>query len=340
MNSSHLSSKIILCIFLVIFPLTTISAQSPKAKLFGLLGLSADTSVDEKLFDILVEKLEELGIEEEELSDGYEFMGGSSSLNNYINKNANRLVILMGGEIEDNVSDEKENIKEEQGKNEELDNENQASFLFEQFENIESKEKQIETAVPLDKDIYTIGGYFSLPVILSKTTDFYDRGSASISGFNIVTPIRLEKLGRILESIVKGKPGILNPKIMFEIRAYYFEKFISDSVKEIFGGSSYFHLGFYDKINLKGRETDFSFLVGKTHFNSFGFVLTNGTQIPLKLKNKNLKLHLISKATLMHKAKDKYTGWVELGISLRYDINSSKIIRNRGLIKRRQTIIE
>ena len=66
MNSSQLSSKIILCIFLVIFPLTTISAQSPKAKLFGLLGLSVDTSVDEKLFDILVEKLEELGIEEEE----------------------------------------------------------------------------------------------------------------------------------------------------------------------------------------------------------------------------------------------------------------------------------
>ena len=117
MNSSHLSSKIILCIFLVIFPLTTISAQSPKAKLFGLLGLSVDTSVDEKLFDILVEKLEELGITEEELSDGYEFMGGSSSLNNYINKNANRLVILMGGEIEDNVSDEKENIKEEHRKN-------------------------------------------------------------------------------------------------------------------------------------------------------------------------------------------------------------------------------
>ena len=86
MNSSQLSSKTILCIFLVIFPLTTISAQSPKAKLFGLLGLSVDTSVDEKLFDILVEKLEELGIEEEELSDGYEFMGGSSiSLRYYIN---------------------------------------------------------------------------------------------------------------------------------------------------------------------------------------------------------------------------------------------------------------
>ena len=153
--------------------------------------------------------------------------------------------------IEDNVSDEKDNIKEDQGKNEELDNEKQAGFLFEQFDNIESKEKRIETAVPIDKDIYTIGGYFSLPVILSQTTDFYDRGSATISGFNIVTPFRLEKL-----------------------------------------------------------------------------------------KNKNLKLHLISKATLMHKAKDKYTGWVELGISLRYDINSSKIIRNRGLIKRRQTIIE
>ena len=114
----------------------------------------------------------------------------------------------------------------------------------------------------------------------------------------------------------------------FQVCQWIHKKFISDFVKEIFGWSSYFHLGFYDKINLKGRETDFSFLVGKTHFNSFGFVLTNGTQIPLKLKNKNLKLYLISKATLMHKAKDKYTGF-----------NSSKIIRNHSLIKRRQTII-
>ena len=85
-------------------------------------------------------------------------------------------------------------------------------FLFEEFENIESKEKQIENVVSINKDIYVIGGYFSLPVILSKTTEFFDRGSASINGFNVVTPFRLEKLGRILEVITKAKPGIINPK--------------------------------------------------------------------------------------------------------------------------------
>tara|TARA_B100001540_G_scaffold21423_1_gene17649 strand:- start:9 stop:857 length:849 start_codon:yes stop_codon:yes gene_type:complete len=282
--------------------------------------------------------LEEVGIEDEELSDGYEFMGGSSALNDYINKNARRLVVLMGGEIEDEILDKKKDIKKPPKK--ELDNQKQFGFLFEQFENIESKEKQIENVVPVEKDIYTMGGYLSLPIILSQTTKFFDRGSASISGFNVVTPFKLEKLGRILEALTKAKSGILSPNIMFEIRAYYFEKVLSDSVKEVFGGSSYFHVGFYDKIMVNGRETDFSFLVGKTHFNSIGFILTNGTQIPLKLKNKNLKLYLISKTAIMHKFDDKYTGWVDLGISVRYDINTSKITKSRGLIKRRQTIIK
>ena len=330
--------KLIVFIFTISISIASLNATNPKIKLFEILGLSESVSIDETLFNVLVEKMEELGIEEEELSDGYEFMGGSSALDNYINKNAKRLVILLGGEIEDMVLDKKEDIKESSSK--ELDNQKQARFLFEQFENIESNEKQIENMASINKDVYIIGGYFSLPVILSKTTEFFDRGSASINGFNIVTPFRLEKLGRILEAVTKAKPGILNPKIMFEIRAYYFEKVLSDSVKEIFGGSSYFHVGFYDKIMLRGRETDFSFLVGKTHFNSFGFILTNGTEIPMKLKNNNLKLYLISKVALIHKTKNDYTGWVDLGISLRYEINISKITNNRGLIKRRQTILE
>ena len=320
--------------------MASVNVTNPKIKLFEILGLSENVSIDETMFNALVEQLEELGIEEEELSDGYEFMGGSSALNNYINKNAKRLVILLGGEIEDDDSDESDDIKEKSAKNEKFIYEKKTRFLFEEFENIETKEKQIENMVSTNKDLYTIGGYFSMPVILSKTTEFFDRGSASINGFNVVTPFRLEKLGRILEVITKAKPGILSPKIMFEIRAYYFEKVLSDSVKEIFGGSSYFHLGFYDKIMVSGRETDFSFLVGKSHFNSIGFILTNGTQIPLKLKNKNIKLHLISKATIMQKFDNKYTGWVDLGISVRYDLNTSEITKTRGLIKRRQTIIK
>ena len=154
-----------------------------------------------------------------------------------------------------------------------------------------------------------------------------------------MTPFKLEKLGRILEALTKARTGLLSPRIMFEIRAYYFEKVISDSVKEIFGGSNYFLIGFYDKINLNGRATDFSSLLGKTHFNSFGLVLTNGTQIPVNLGKPSIKLYLISKATFLHKFEDKYTGWVDIGLSLRYDINTSKITQSRGLIKRRQTII-
>ena len=55
-----------------------------------------------------------------------------------------------------------------------------------------------------------------------------------------MTPFKLEKLGRILEALTKARTGLLSPRIMFEIRAYYFEKDISDSVKEIFEGQIIF----------------------------------------------------------------------------------------------------
>ena len=54
----------------------------------------------------------------------------------------------------------------------------------------------------------------------------------------------------------------------------------------------------------------------------------------------NLKLYYISKAVVMQKARHEYNGWVELGISVRYDLNTSEITKTRGLIKRRQTIIK
>ena len=324
---------------MAIVPISNLNADSPKSKLFELLGISKDASVDAALFDLLVEKLEELGIEEEELSDGYEFMGGSRALNSYINKNAARLVRMMGGELDAEEEDDK---KPEQEKEPDkiVEKKEEDRFLFEQFDDIEEKEKPVKIEEPSASDIYTVGAYYSTPMILSKTTEFFDRGSAKINGFNVVTPFKLEKLGRVLEAITKAKTGLLSPKAMFEIRAYYFEKVISDTSREIFGGSSYFLIGFYDKINLNGRETDFSFLFGKNHFNSIGFVLANGTQVPINLGKSGVKVYLISKATLLHKYEAEYTGWVDIGLSLRYDINTSKISKGRGLIKRRQTIIE
>ena len=318
---------------MIISPLLDAEEVNPKAILFEMLGLSKDASVDEKLFDLLVEKLEELGVEEEDLSDGYEFMGGSSALNSYINKNASRLVVLMGGEL-----DVEEKIEEKKDK-EDISDKN-GGFLFEQFENIESDEKLVDYSHDSEPDIYTIGGYFSFPLILSKTTQAFDRNNSRINGFNMVTPFRMKRLGRFVETITGSKPGLLKPRVMFEIRSYYFERMLSDSVKEVFGGSSYFFIGFYNKISSEEKETDFSFLLGENHFNTLSAILASSTQIPLNIKNKNLKLYAFSKVTFMHKMKGQYTGWLEVGLSLRYELNSSKIANGKGLIKRRQTIID
>jgi hypothetical protein len=122
--------KFILIIFMVFTPITNLNADNPKGKLFELLGLSENASVNEELFDLLVEKLEELGIEEENISDGYEFMGGNKAFKTYLNKNATRLVKLMQGvtEVEEKVVDEL--VQKEDG------------FLFEKFDAIESSEKK------------------------------------------------------------------------------------------------------------------------------------------------------------------------------------------------------
>ena len=42
---------------MAIVPISDLNADSPKSKLFELLGTSKDASVDEALFDLLVEKL-------------------------------------------------------------------------------------------------------------------------------------------------------------------------------------------------------------------------------------------------------------------------------------------
>jgi hypothetical protein len=92
--------KIIIYRFLIyfLFFLTSllVAVDSPKnykKQLFELLEIPLDSQVNEELYTKLVDKLEALEIEEEELSYGYEFMGGYKGLKTYINKNAKRLLI-------------------------------------------------------------------------------------------------------------------------------------------------------------------------------------------------------------------------------------------------------
>ena len=60
MNHSQSLIKLIVFIIIVFSPITILNADNPKRRLFELLGISKDASVDGELFDLLVEKLEEL----------------------------------------------------------------------------------------------------------------------------------------------------------------------------------------------------------------------------------------------------------------------------------------
>ena len=61
----------IVFIFTISYPLASLNITNPKIKLFEILGISENESIDEALFYFIVEKLEETGIEEGELSDEY-----------------------------------------------------------------------------------------------------------------------------------------------------------------------------------------------------------------------------------------------------------------------------
>jgi len=61
--------------------------------------IDPDVKVNEELFLLLLGKLDSLGIEEDELSDGYEFIGGHQGFQNYLNDNADRLVKIIDENI-------------------------------------------------------------------------------------------------------------------------------------------------------------------------------------------------------------------------------------------------
>ena len=63
--------KLIVFIFTISYPIASSNVTNPKIKLFEILGISENESIDQALFYLIVEKLEETGIEEEELSDEY-----------------------------------------------------------------------------------------------------------------------------------------------------------------------------------------------------------------------------------------------------------------------------
>ena len=88
------------------FKISVISSFSPNFSLFS------NCNLNEKTFNNFVKELERKGIVDDELSDGFEFIGGPKGFHNYIEANAARLVIELGGELD---LQEKQNSEAQSG---------------------------------------------------------------------------------------------------------------------------------------------------------------------------------------------------------------------------------
>ena len=137
--------------FIAIIFLSSISkSDSPRSILFEILSLSKGSALNEKTFNNFVKELERKGIVDDELSNGFEFIGGPKGFHNYIEANAARLVIESGGGLD---------VKEKQN-SETLEtvtlsqSPTQNKFLFERFESIENEEKRILNRKQTDSKNY------------------------------------------------------------------------------------------------------------------------------------------------------------------------------------------
>ena len=123
----------------VVFLFSISKSDSPESILFEILSLPEGSTLNEKTFNKFVEELERNGIVDDELSDGFEFIGGPKGFHNYIEANAARLVIELGGELDLQEKQNSETLETVTLSKLPAQNE----FLFERFESIENEEQKI-----------------------------------------------------------------------------------------------------------------------------------------------------------------------------------------------------
>ena len=305
----HFHSKFITLIFLFSIPYS----ESPKSILFEILSLPKGSTLNEKTFNQFVEELRRRGVVDDDLSDGFEFIGGPKGFFNYIEANATRLVIELGGELDLQKQQNTKNLKTVTLGN----TSNQNKFLFERFESIENQEQEILNRKHTDSKNYILGLNISKPAILSKTTRLYDRNSSSAYGAYIVLPYSFKKMSRFIEKIIDFDKPTLSLRPVFGLKNFYFKKVVNDSILEVFGGSNYFSAGLYDNYILNNLDIDFVVLFGANENGDFGLFTLNNTQIPIKFFKSSLKIFIFSNASIIKQKNSKITGWVDIGLSIR-----------------------
>ena len=310
-------SRFFLKFIAIVFLFSISKSDSPKSILFEILSLPKGSTLNEKTFNNFVKELERKGIVDDELSDGFEFIGGPKGFHNYIETNAARLVIELGGEL-----DLQENQYAEKLETVTLSKlPMQYEFLFERFESIENEEQEILNRKHTDSKNYILGLNISKPIILSKTTESYDRNSSSAYGTYIVLPYSFKRMSRFIEKIINFDKPTLSLRPVFGLKNFYFKKVVNDSIAEVFGGSDYFSAGLYDNYIFNNLDIDLVVLFGGNENGNLGLFTLNNTQIPFKFLKSNFKFFIFSNASIIRRKNSKSTGWIDIGLSIRLKID-------------------
>ena len=310
-------SRFYLQLIAIIFLFSISKSDSPKSILFEILSLPKGSTLNEKTFNNFVKELERKGIVDDELSDGFEFIGGPKGFQNYIEANAARLVIELGGELDLQEKQNSETL--ETVTLSKLPTKNE--FLFERFESIENQEQKILYRKHIDLKNYIIGVNISKPIILSKTTELYDRSSSSAYSSYIVLPYSFKRISRYVEKLINFDKPTLSLRPVFGLKNFYFKKVVNDSIAEVFGGSDYFSVGLYDNYIFNNLDIDLVVLFGGNENGNLGLFTLNNTQIPFKFFKNNFKIFIFSNASIIRQKNSIITGWIDIGLSLRLKID-------------------
>ena len=310
---SRFYSKLIAIVFL--FSIS--KSDSPESILFEILSLPKGSPLNEKTFNKFVKELERKGIVDDELSDGFEFIGGPKGFHNYIEANAARLVIELGGELDLQEKQNSETLETVTFSKLPTKNE----FLFERFESIENEEQEILNRKHTDSKNYILGLNMSKPIILSKTTESYDRNLSSAYGAYVVLPYSFNRISRFVEKLINFDKPTLSLRPVFGLKNFYFKKVVNDSIAEVLGGSDYFSIGVYDNYIFNNLDIDLVVLFGGDEDGNFGFFTLNNNQIPINFFKNNFKFFIFSNASIIRQKNSKITGWIDIGLSIRLKID-------------------
>ena len=310
-------SRFYLQLIAIIFLFSISKSDSPKSILFEILSLPKGSTLNEKTFNNFVKELERKGIVDDELSDGFEFIGGSKGFHNYIEANAAKLVIELGVELDLQEKQNSETLETVTFSKLPTKNE----FLFERFESIENEEQEILYRKHTDLKNYILGLNISKPIILSKTTELYDRSSSSAYSSYIVLPYSFKRISRFIEKLINFDKPTLSLRPVFGLKNFYFKKVVNDSIAGVFGGSDYFSAGLYDNYIFNNLDIDLVVLFGGNENGNLGLFTLNNTQIPFEFFKNNFKFFIFSNTSIIKQKNSNITGWIDIGLSIRLKID-------------------